>query len=36
MGMPHKPNQGYCDMARAATQMVEEYWDACLARLKDD
>lgn len=28
-GSPPTPNQGYCDTARQATQMVEEYWERC-------
>ncbi|WP_077961622.1 hypothetical protein [Ensifer adhaerens] len=32
-GSPPTPNQGYCDTAREATEMVETYWDWCLARM---
>lgn len=30
------PNQGYCDTAREATEMVETYWDWCLRRMQGE
>ncbi|WP_105437680.1 hypothetical protein [Neorhizobium sp. T25_13] len=30
-GTTPTPNAGYCETAREATRMVEEYWDRCKA-----
>lgn len=33
-GSPPTPNQGYCDTAREATEMVEGYWKWCVAKME--
>lgn len=35
-GSPPRPNQGYCDTAREATEKVEIYWDWCQERMRGD